>query len=205
MGKIKTDFQAFSVNTNLVRETFLIVSYRIYVEPQDNVMYQNGILGWGTAYNDAATQYVKVTTPNLSTGISSLHGTGPASTSQTGTRTSTIGSVPVTISDGYGYTHIIYMPTYSESLEVTVDSVMLHNDSSPANGDVNMLYDYTDGFDQRFVPNILYGYFVIRIAGGITSYHVIAIVEAELIISEGDFWGCATGLFSKNFDFWVNI
>ncbi|MDR2822192.1 MAG: hypothetical protein LBV58_01390, partial [Acholeplasmatales bacterium] len=31
MGKIKTDFQAFSVNTNLVRETFLIVSYRIYV------------------------------------------------------------------------------------------------------------------------------------------------------------------------------
>jgi hypothetical protein len=203
MGRFKTDFEFFKVQPGSSTDTYLIISFKLYVEPFDNVKYKNGIFDWSEAFGDSATNYISFKSLGLSTAFSSLEKTGPGSTLQTGTKKITIGTTPISISDGNGGYTIVYMPTYSEETTTSLQSVMVRNSSQISLGNVNVEFYYPNSFGYRYDPNIQYGYYTVRIANGIHSYQVLGNANAKFTIAEGDFWGCATGVGTRNYAFWV--
>lgn len=183
LGYHKTEFEHFLFETAPGNPNFVIITFEISLEPQDNVKFKNGLGNWFTEYGEATCKYTQISNSvDLKNSQMNLYNVGPESTILTSTTTTTISYESIS----YGEYGSMLVPVATVSRETQHQSVEVKNNSSPVSGKCDLIYNYplSDGYACGY--NQQYGYIILEVAKSVKDFFVYMTTTTKFSVGRNE-------------------
>lgn len=186
LGKFGADYEYYLID-NIVEYDYIIVLYRITLNPFDKVKYKNGLGGIFTETGDAFVKSVSVESTQLNTLNTLLVDYGPKADLIQYTESHSISLTPVTITDQSGYSSVIFVPSYTYTITSQTQSVVIDDQTEGGIVKTNFLFKkdaYSKGTSYQ------YGYYFFQIPYNQKQINLNDIVNVKM--SVGGSWGVSS-------------
>lgn len=161
LGTFGVDFEYYLID-NDVQYDYIIVLYRITLNPYDKVKYKNGLGGWFTETGDAFVNNASFESSKLNGINTRLSDYGPKAEPIQYTESFSISLVPITVANQSGYDSIVYVPSFTYTLTAQTQSVRVNDSTNNDDGIVKTSFVFkNDSYSKG--TSYQYGFYFVEI------------------------------------------